>query len=226
MLRLALRRDRWLLPSWMLGFAALAGFSAAATAGLYPDLEGRVEAADLVNATPSLVALYGRIYDPTSLGSLALIKLTAFGAAMVAVLMIVVTVRHTRAEEAENRLELLGAGVVGRHAPVAAALILSFGASLALGLLTAAALIAAGLPATGAVAFGLGWASTGMAFTAVAAVAAQVTTGSRAATGVGVIAVAVAYLLRAVGDIPDSGPTLPAWLSPIGWSPAGASVLG
>ena len=218
LLRLALRRDRWLLSAWTLGFAAMAGFSASATADLYPGAADRVTAAAAVNGTPSLVALYGRVYDPTSLGSLSLIKLTAFGAAMVAVLMVVITIRHTRAEEAAGRLELLGAGVVGRDAPLAAALTLTFGASLVLGLLTAAALVAAGLPATGALAFGLGWAAAGIAFSALAAVAAQVTTGSRAANGLGVIAVAVAYLLRAVGDIPDSGPTLATWVSPIGWT--------
>jgi polyether ionophore transport system permease protein len=218
LLRLALRRDRWLLPAWVLGFTAMAGFSASATADLYPTVASRIEAADVLNATPSLVALYGRVYDPTSLGSLALIKLTAFGASMVAVLMIVITVRHTRAEEAEGRLELLGAGVVGRDAPLAAALALTFGSSVALGLLTAVALVAAGLPAAGAVAFGLSWAGAGIAFGAVAAVTAQVTTGSRAATGLAAVAVAAAYLLRAVGDMPDSGPTLPTWLSPIGWT--------
>lgn len=218
LLGLALRRDRWLLPGWLVGFAAMAGFSASATAGLYPDLAGRVEAAEVINATPSLVALYGRVYDPTSLGALALIKLTAFGAAAVAILMVVVTVRHTRAEEAENRLELVAAGVVGRLAPLAAALLLTSGASLALGLLTAVALIVAGLPSVGAMAFGASWAVAGMAFSAVAAVTAQVTSGSRTATGLGLVAVAAAYVARAVGDAGGSGPTLPSWFSPIGWS--------
>ena len=213
LLRLAIRRDRWLLPAWVLALAAMAGFSASATANLYPDISSRVDAAEVINATPSLVALYGRVYDPTSIGSLALIKLTALGAAMVAVLMIVVTVRHTRAEEAAGRLELLSAGVVGRAAPLAAALTLTLGASVALGLLTAAALIVAGLPAVGATAFGLGWAAAGIAFSALAAVTAQVTTGSRAATGLAIVGLAVAYLLRAVGDIPDSGPSALTWLS-------------
>jgi len=218
LLRLAIRRDRWLLPAWVLALAAMAGFSASATANLYPDISSRVDAAEVINATPSLVALYGRVYDPTSIGSLALIKLTALGAAMVAVLMIVVTVRHTRAEEAAGRLELLSAGVVGRAAPLAAALTLTSGASVALGLLTAAALIVAGLPAVGATAFGLGWAAAGIAFSALAAVTAQLTTGSRAATGLAIVGLAVAYLLRAVGDIPDSGPSALTWLSPIGWT--------
>ena len=64
----------------------------------------------------------------------------------------------------------------------------------------------------------MSWTAAGIAFGAVAAVAAQVTTGSRAATGLGVVAVAFAYLLRAAGDIPETGPTLLTWLSPIGWS--------
>ncbi len=226
LLRLAVRRDRWLLPGWVLGFAAMAGFSAAATADLYPDLEGRLEAAEVINATPSLVALYGRVYDPTSLGSLGLIKLTAFGAAFVAVLMVVITIRHTRAEEAAGRLELLSSGVVGRNAPLTAALALTFGASLALGLLTTVALVAAGLPSTGSIAFGLAWAVAGIAFGGVAAVAAQVTTGHRAAIGLGVIAVAVSYLLRAAGDMPESGPTILTWMSPIGWTQQVRSFAG
>ncbi|MBK5333643.1 MAG: hypothetical protein JJD93_16830 [Ilumatobacteraceae bacterium] len=165
------------------------------------------------------------MYDPTSIGSLALIKLTAFGAAMVTVLMIVVTVRHTRAEEAAGRLELLSAGVVGRDAPLAATLTLTFGSSVALGILTAAALATAGLPAAGALAFGLGWAGAGIAFSAVAAVTAQVTTGSRAATGVAVVGVAIAYLLRAVGDIPDPGPSADMAVSPR-VDPTGPPVRG
>ncbi|MBK5333642.1 MAG: hypothetical protein JJD93_16825 [Ilumatobacteraceae bacterium] len=57
LLRLAIRRDRWLLPAWVLGFAAMAGFSASATANLYPEIQGRVDAAEAINASPSLVAL-------------------------------------------------------------------------------------------------------------------------------------------------------------------------
>jgi ABC-2 type transport system permease protein len=216
--RLALRRDHWLLPGWALGFAAMAGFSASATTDLYPDVPGRVEAANVVNATPALVALYGRVYDPTSLGALALFKMTAFGAAMIGVLMVVVTVRHSRAEEESNRLELLGAGVVGRDAPLAAALMTAFGGSLLLGLLTALALAAGGLPVDGSVAFGLGWAASGLAFSAVAAVTAQLTSSARTATGLGITTIAAAYALRAIGDMTEGGPSVVSWLSPIGWT--------
>jgi ABC-2 type transport system permease protein len=218
LVRLALRRDRWLLPLWILGFAFMAYSSAVATKDLYPEVASRVSAAETVNATAALVALYGRIYDPSSIGALSLFKLTALGAAMVAILMVWLVVRHTRAEEETGRLELVGAGVVGRAAPLAAALIVAIGGSVALGLLTTLALIAGGLSGAGSVAFGVGWALTGIAFAAVAAVTAQVTTGSRAAIGLGVVAIGVAYALRAVGDLAEQGPGWASWLSPIGWT--------
>ena len=138
--------------------------------------------------------------------------------AILAVLMVILTIRHTRGDEESGRLELLGGGRLGRDAPLAAALIISLGANLALGLLSAAALAAGGLPAAGSLAFGLGWAATGMAFSAVAGVAAQLTASARAATGLSVGFVAVTYALRAVGDLAEPGPSVLSWLSPIGWN--------
>lgn len=218
LIRLGLRRDRWLLPAWIIGFAATTYSTAVAGAELYPDVGSRVEAATALNATASLVALFGRIYDPASLGALSLIKYTAFMAAILAVLMVVITVRHTRSDEESGRLELLGGGRLGRDAPLAAALVISWGASLVLGLVTAVSLAAGGLPAAGSLAFGLGWAFTGMAFSAVAGVAAQLTSSARAATGLSVGVVAVTYALRAVGDLAEPGPSALSWLSPIGWN--------
>ena len=215
LVRLALRRDRVLLPAWILGFAGMAGFSASATVGLYPDESQRVTAAEAVNGSAALVALYGRIYDPNSIGQLSLFKLTAFGAALAAVLMVFVVIRHTRADEESGRLELMAAGRVGRLSPLAAALFVAFAASLALAVLSALALIAAGLAVPGSFAFGFGWGFTGIAFAAVAGVCAQVTTGARSARGIALLLIALAYAVRAVGDLSE-GSWL-SWLSPIGW---------
>jgi ABC-2 type transport system permease protein len=218
MVRLGVRRDRWLLSAWILGFAAMAGFTASAAAGLFPDTAGRIEAARTLNATASMVALFGRVYDPASLGALSMIKYTAFMTAALGALMVFVTIRHTRGDEESGRLELLSGGRLGRNASLAAALVISFGASLLLGLLTAAALAAGGLPAAGSLAFGLGWAATGMAFSAIAGVSAQLTTSAGAATGLGITVIAITYLLRAVGDLAQPGPSALSWLSPIGWN--------
>jgi ABC-2 type transport system permease protein len=216
--RLGLRRDRWMLTAWVIGLAAVAGSSAAATVRLYPEAASRIEAAKTINASAALVALYGRIYDETSLGAVSVLKLTAFGSAVVAVLMLFLVIRHTRAEEETGRLELLTGGRLGRLAPLAAALVLAFGASLVLGLVTAGWLTVAGLPAGGSLAFGLGWAATGCAFAAVGGLVAQLSASARTARGLGVVVIAVTYALRAIGDLAEPGPSWLTWLSPIGWT--------
>jgi ABC-2 type transport system permease protein len=218
LIRLALRRDRVMLAVWILIFVVMAAGSASATVGLYSTVSERVEAARAINGTPSLVALYGLIYDESSLGALSMIKLGGFGGALVAVLAIILVVRHTRSEEEAGRLELVGSTVVGRHAPLAAALVVTAGGVLVLGLLTALGLAAAGLPVGGSFAFGLAWASVGIAFAAVGGVTAQITSSARAAIGMATGFLGVVYVLRAIGDTTvDSGAGWLRWLSPIGW---------
>jgi ABC-2 type transport system permease protein len=218
LIRLALRRDRVMLSAWILIFAALAASSASATRGLYDTPQSLAQAALAINNSPSLVALYGLIYDVSSIGAVSMIKLGAFGGALVGVLMIIVVIRHTRAEEEAGRLELVGSAAVGRHAPLAAALIVTGSANLVLGVMTALGLMSSDLPAAGSVAFGLAWAGIGLSFTAIAAVAAQITTSARSAIGIAVTALGVAYVLRAIGDTSENGALQwVRWLSPIGW---------
>jgi polyether ionophore transport system permease protein len=216
--RLALRRDRVMLPVWLAVFVTMAASSASATAGLFPTTDSVVQASQTFNGAQSLVALYGRIYDPTSVGALAMVKLGGLGAIFVAVLAVFMVVRHTRAEEEAGRLELVGATVVGRRAPLTAALLVVLGMNVVLAVLTALSLIAVGLPADGSFAFGLAWAAVGVAFAAIAAVTAQLTSGARAATGLAIAVLGLVYVLRAVGDTADrTGPRWLTWLSPIGW---------
>jgi ABC-2 type transport system permease protein len=219
LLRLAIRRDRIVAPVWILLFVIMAASSSSASQSLYTTVESRVRAAAGVNGTPATLALYGRVFDPTSLGAVSLFKLGAMGAALVALVAIFTVIRHTRAEEEAGRAELLGAAVVGRYAQLTAALLLSTGVSLVLAVLTALSLAGTGLPASGAFAFGLSWAGAGIAFAAVGAVAAQVTEGARTARGLAAAVLAAAYLLRAVGDAAGDHDSLwLSWLSPIGWA--------
>lgn len=217
LVRLALRRDRILLPACIAAFVIMVTFSTSATVALYPTVESRVQAAASINNMASLVALYGRVYDETSLGAVALIKMGGLGAAMVALLALFTVVRHTRSEEESGRLELLGGGVVGRHAPLTAALIVGMGASLVLGVVTAVALAAIELPVAGSLAFGLSWAGIGVAFAAIAAVAAQLTRSARGASGIAAATLGVVYVLRAVGDTSSGAARWLTWVSPIGW---------
>jgi ABC-2 type transport system permease protein len=213
-----LRRDKILLPVCAATFAGVAGSSAAATAGLYPDATSRAMASELINATPALVAMFGRVYEP-SLGAVGLIKLTGLGTAMVGLFALLVVIRHTRADEELGRYELLAGGSIGRFASLAASLTTAAIGTVVIGLVTTVALIAAGLPSAGSIAFGLCWTVAGLAFAGVGAIAAQLTASARAARALGIGALAVAYLLRAAGDSTGGAePTWPTWLSPIGWA--------
>ncbi|MBO0828593.1 MAG: ABC transporter permease [Streptosporangiales bacterium] len=220
LVRLALRRDRIVLPAWLVVFVLFAAVNAAAVADLYPSVASRVQAAGASNSTPSLVMLYGWIYDPTAIGAIAILKLGGPYAALVGVLAIILTNRHTRSEEEAGRLELIGSTVVGRHSALAATMFTMVGAGVVLGLATAAALAAAGLPVAGSVAFGAAWTGLVLVFSAVTAFIAQLAQSSRTATGLSVLALGVAFVLRAVGDVTghDRHPTFLTWLSPIGWA--------
>ncbi|MDX8141412.1 ABC transporter permease [Lentzea sp. BCCO 10_0061] len=216
LMRLALRRDRVLLPVWITAFLMMAVTSAAATKDLFPTVASIVQAASLMNGTPALVAVYGRIFDPTSLGALAMLKAMGSGSVLVAIFSIIVVVRHTRAEEDAGRLELVGSGVVGRWAPLTAALSVAIGADVVLGLVTGIAVALAGLPVAGSLAFGLAWVCVGLVFACVAAVTVQLVASKRAATGLALAVLGLAFLLRAVGDV--TGPRWLSWLSPLAWA--------
>ena len=214
-----LRRDKFLLPLCVATFAAVAASSAVATADVYPDLASQVQGADLINSTPALVAMYGPIYDPTSLGAVSVFKIIGLGTALVGLFAALVVIRHTRADEELGRYELLAGGSIGRFASLAAALSIAGIGVVGIGLFTAVGLAAAGLPVAGSLAFGLTWTVAGLAFAGVGAVAAQLTASARAARGLAVGGLAIAYLLRAVGDANGrTEPSWPSWLSPIGWA--------
>jgi len=204
-----------MLPSWIVVFLLFAVGSASGTVALYPTVAWRVAAADAVNSSPILVAMYGRIYDPTSLGALSMLKASVLGSVMVAVFAISIVVRHTRTEEESGRVEMVHSAVVGRLAPLAAALLVAILASGVLGVLTAGGLIAAGLPVAGSIAFGLSWALTGVVFATVAGLGAQFARTGRSTVGLCLAVLGVSFLLRALADTNASFASL-RWVSPSG----------
>ncbi len=218
LVRLALRRDRVILVACIATLVVMVAAAASATVGLYPDVESRVQAGVAVNSMTSTLFMFGPIHDETSLGALSTFKMGIIGAVAVAVLCLFLVVRHTRTEEETGRLELLGATVVGRQAPLTAALIVAAGTALATGLGMTIGLIAVDLPAAGSALTGLGSACLGLAFAAVAAVTVQLVRSGRAAAGLAGGVLGASYLLRAVGDASSAdGLGWLSWLSPVGW---------
>ena len=216
--RLAARRDRIMLPAWVYVLTVLVASTAYSFRRLYPTVASRVEFAASAGHNPALLSLYGRLYG-SSIGSLTAWRFGSLAALGAGLMSIFIVIRHTRADEEAGRLELLGSAAVGRHAALAAGVLLSCGANLLLAVLMSAALIALRLPAAGSIALALGIAGCGLVSTAVAAVTAQLTETARAARGLAIGVAGAAFLLRAVGDSAGAaGPRWLSWLSPMGWA--------
>jgi ABC-2 type transport system permease protein len=218
LVRLILRRDRLLLPLWILSFGLLMIAIVSSFAGLFPTAVARQEYADASAANAGFVALYGLLHG-ASLGELATWR-AGFYPVLVGLVGVLTVVRHTRTEEETGRCELLGATVVGRHVGLAAALAATFGANLILAAVVALCVVSQGLPAAGSLALGLQFAAAGWVFAAVGAVAAQLTTGAGGARGIAGGVLGAAFLLRVTGDVSGQaggGLSWLSWLSPIGW---------
>ncbi|TXL57495.1 ABC transporter permease [Aeromicrobium terrae] len=216
--RLALRRDRVLVAIWLLLLVGVCYASAEATTSLYPSLAERVRAAEAINSSPSIVALYGPVVDVTSIGELAMTKLTVLYAVFVAVFMVVVIRRHTRTDEESGLTELVGGTAVRSTAPLAAAVLLGCGLSLVLGALAGLADLAGGLPLEGSLAFGASWAGVGLVSVGLTAIACQLSASSRTCAAFSAGAIAVLYAFRAVGDTSTGPLHALRWASPFGWS--------
>jgi ABC-2 type transport system permease protein len=214
MLRLYLRRDRVVLPLWVLLLSLpLATVYVGSIEKVYPDQAARAGFAASIMASPAQRALYGQIYND-SLGATGIWKAGMFHL-LIAVAVILTVIRHTRADEETGRAELIDSTAVGRYASLTAALLLSFGASVITGAVGAAGLLTTSVPPSGSLAFGAALACSGLVFTAVAAVAAQLSSSARFARGAAFAVLATAFTLRAVGD---AGSGTLSWLSPLGWS--------
>jgi ABC-2 type transport system permease protein len=213
--RHAFRRDRILATTWVVVLALTCYASAAATSSLYPSMADRVSAAEAINSSPAIVALYGPILDVRSLGELAMTKMTVLYAVFVAIMCLVLVRRHTRVEEENGQTELIGGTAVGRDAPLASAVVEAGAVALVLGLVSAGVNIVAGLPVAGSLAFGASWAGVGLTSVGMTAVACQLSASARTCAAIAAGMLGFVYLLRAVGDTSVSWLS---WLSPLGWS--------
>jgi len=216
--RLALRRDRIMLPAWVYALTAIAASGGYGLRTVYKTTASRTGLAASVRSDPALSFLYGQLHG-SSLGALVSWRYLAYAALGAALMSTFLVVRHTRADEETGRLELIGSTVVGRNAALAVAMIVTSAATLILFALTAVVLAVSGLPLAGSIAFGLAEAGCGLVFAAVAAMAAQVSGTARGARGLVIAVLGLSFLLRGVGDSGGShGLAWVTWLSPIGWA--------
>lgn len=211
------RRDRIRGLAWFVPFVGLVVGSGASVIPLYHTPAQLQNYADLAHGNVAIKALLGRGYglDNPNQGAVVMDEVNLFTLVAVALMCILLMVRHTRTDEESDRAELLRAGPVGRHAALAAACVWVGSLALAIAAGVAVGLIALGLAPAGSLAFGAAIVGTAVVFIAVTSITAQLAASARAATAAAGAVLGASYLVRAVGDMRGDWLT---WVSPLGWS--------
>jgi len=224
LIRLALRRDRITLPAWILGMVVFLAATTAMFADQYSKHPLLLEPDTRIVVENPGMRVLGLVTGP-SVGGYTLHRDALTLAVLAALMSVLAVVRHTRQAEELGREEMLGAGVVGRYASLAAAVIVALAANLVLAVLLGLGMVVAGQPAVGSLVAGMSIALVGVAFTGVAAVTSQLASTTRGASGLAGAGLGVAFMLAALGNMLGTvdlaalrvTSAWPAWLSPIGW---------
>lgn len=219
LLRLALRRDRVRLSVWIAILAMMMAYAPNAVKMAYPEEAQRWARVNLLK-TPAGMMLGGPMFggNETDLGAMMANELMLTLIVATSILAILTVIRHTRTEEENGAAELMLSSVVGRHARTSAALILIGGVNAILAVTMTLAMAAIGFDAVDAAAMCLGVTGVAMVFGAVAAVTAQLWRQARTATGAAMGTLALAALVRGVGDVIDNSGSALSWFSPIAWA--------
>ncbi|HSN10770.1 MAG TPA: hypothetical protein VLS51_01490, partial [Propionibacteriaceae bacterium] len=208
------RTQRTSILVWILALSASMVATAAGIAGLY-DTPAKIHTYAVAVTGSSLVAINGRVEGIDSLGGVIQDEFGFMAAFLMPLLGISLVARATRREEESGRTEALLGGRVSRHVPVVAALLVATTAIVVTALLFAAGLTAYGVPFPRSCLYAASLAALAFVFSGLAALLAQVTRHSRGVYAYGLTILAVAYVLRGVGDVTKTWLT---WLSPLGWA--------
>lgn len=224
--RLALRRDRITVPVTMLFAILMVGASAPALVNTYKTQEAILSY--ITSSVPSVVGrvFQGAVQGPT-IGSILMAEVFLTGIIIVGIMSIFIISRHTRHNEETGAAELIGSGIVGKSAPLSAALLVAVVANIATGLLIFG--ILASVPEfdkTGSAFMALSIASFGLLMACISAITVQLSDYRRGANLMAIGVLGAFFVIRsfgdALGDISADGLSVTSnwitWISPMGWS--------
>lgn len=215
MIRLALRRDKIIIPIFILFMVLLIVGIAASFINLYSDAAVRQAFFLQMQNNPSIVVILGSVLDP-SIGGLTAWRTGIGGSLIIGLISIFLMVRHTRSEERKGRLELLDSTPVGRQSSLTSALVLTFGVNIIITLVIALGLIGLGLEYKSSFALAISIGAFGCLFTALTGLNVQLTESSSDARYLSVGFLVLFFILRVLGW--DNGNmSWLSWLSPFGW---------
>lgn len=213
LLKLFLRRDRFLLPLWILlpailGMFVAATFSAMADQGMYSVLNE-------FDQDPLVSAILGPVMSFDLSGAIVW-----RGASQIALVLaigsLLTVIRHTRTDEETGRSELIRAYEVGPYASMSAALILTIVGNLVSGMLIALSVIALGGEVAGSFVFGATMSVVGCFFAGIGTLGAQLRENSGSAKGIGLAVAGLGIIMMILNNV-GGGDTVLKWISPMAW---------
>jgi ABC-2 type transport system permease protein len=219
LVKLALRRDRVRLGVWIAALTLMMIYAPNAVKLAYPGEAQRQARVNLLK-TPAGMILGGPMFggNETDLGVMMANELMLTLIVASSILSILTVIRHTRAEEESGAAELVLSSVVGRYARTSAALIVVGGVNAVLAVTMTVAMASTGFGFVDTAAMCVGITGVAMVFGAVATVTAQLWRQARTATGAAMAVLALAALIRGVGDVINNSGSALSWLSPIAWA--------
>lgn len=215
--RLILRRDRIRIPLWLIGISFFTFMVPIAFADMYPAQQERDVMAETMQ-NPAMTAMVGPgELDNYTIGAMTSHQMLLLTAVVVGLMSILLVTRHTRADEEDGRIEMIRSLPAGRLSNVNATLLVLVITNVILALITGFGLYALGIESMGlegSLLYSTALGATGIFFTGVTAVFAQLSESSRGVIGYSIAILLISYLVRAVGDVGNE--TLSA-ISPLGW---------
>ena len=208
------RLDRLRIAAWMVAALLLTTLVAATWDSLYPTAAERMNFAATLQAAPALTALLGPLQAPESTGGLTTWRIGGISVLLIGIVVVFLVVRNTRADMSTGRAELILSGRVNRQSLISAGIFPA--ALLSVGVGTACTL-ALGLGArgwSGSMVYGVSVAGSLLLFGAIACIAAQAVGSTRGANGIGILVIAMAFVVTAIGNTRDTSLTD---LTPFGW---------
>lgn len=212
------KRDRIRIPIWLVSLSILTFVVALSFTELYSTKQDRQAIAETMK-NPAMTAMVGPSYglENYTLGAMMAHQMLLFTAVAVATMSILLMARHTRADEEDGHIEMIRSLPTGRLSTLQAAIIVIFGTNIMLALIISIGISVLNIESMnleGSLIYGAALGATGIFFTALTAVFAQLSESSRGTIGLSFGALILAYLIRAVGDV---GNETISWSSPLGW---------
>jgi ABC-2 type transport system permease protein len=213
-----LKRDKVRIPIWLVSITLITILTATSFSGLYANDQERQAIAETMK-NPAMTAMVGKGYglENYTEGPMMAHQMLLFTAIVVAIMSILLVTRHTRNDEEEGRVELIRSLPVGRLANVTATIIVLVCINLLLALIIGFSLFSLGIESmslNGSLLYGGALGATGILFTAITILFAQLSANSRGTIGLSFSVLGLAYLIRAIGDVSNEALS---WTSPLGW---------